>query len=339
MFKRVKCWWYKFNTCKLFNISNEIKLIDSLKFYQRSLSELSSTLTEEEKNAVKFLTNQFLNHHYYFSTVWPYLTAKIKEKILVIIANGKGIIPYEFTVNMESLFLTPDKEFWEKTEFFSELKLQAVDNESYKNSKYLYLNLKMRNLGDLNDLYNTQDVILLCEIIESRFQAMQNTYGFNPRKCNSASTMSGCIEREMSKVIITLPTKIENVEIFEQTVTGGFSCVNNRLAFDTQILLPNLIESENIAKKNFNYKVAYNLKINNERLKKRVITKILKLDENNPYGHGMTKSLPTGCIKDNKNISWEIFNFLLETVSLDDKIGHLYIVHIEFDVKNATKKQ
>ena len=197
----------------------------------------------------------------------------------------------------------------------------------------------MRNLGDLNDLYNTQDVILLCEIIESRFQAMQNTYGFNPRKCNSASTMSGCIEREMSKVIITLPTKIENVEIFEQTVTGRFSCVNNRLAFDTQILLPNLIESENIAKKNFNYKVAYNLKINNERLKKRVITKILKLDENNPYGHGMTKSLPTGCIKDNKNISWEIFNFLLESVSLDDKIGHLYIVHIEFDAKNATKKQ
>ena len=197
----------------------------------------------------------------------------------------------------------------------------------------------MRNLGDLNDLYNTQDVILLCEIIESRFQAMQNTYGFNPRKCNSASTMCGCIEREMSKVIITLRTKLKHVEIFEQMVRGGFSCVNNRLAFDTQILLPNLIESENIAKKNFNYQVAYNLKINNERLKKRVITKILKLDENNQYSHGITKSLPTGCIKNNKGISWNRFNFLLETVSLDDKIGHFYIVDIEFDVKNATKKR
>ena len=53
----------------------------------------------------------------------------------------------------------------------------------------------------------------------------------------------------------------------------------------------------------------------------------------------MTKSLTTGCIKYNKDISWETFNFLLETVSLDDKIGHLYIVDIEFDVKNATKKQ
>ena len=32
------------------NISNEIKLIGSLKFYQRNLLEPSSTLTDEEKN-------------------------------------------------------------------------------------------------------------------------------------------------------------------------------------------------------------------------------------------------------------------------------------------------
>ena len=80
-----------------------------------------------------------------------------------------------------------------------------------------------------------------------------------------------------------------------------------------------------------------NLKVNNERVKKRVITKILKLDENNQFRNGITKSLPTGYIKDNKDISWETFNFLVETVSVDDKIGHLYIVDIEFDVKDATK--
>ena len=100
----------------------------------------------------------------------------------------------------------------------------------------------MRNLSDLNItsdlyyLYNTQDVILLSEILENRFQVMQNNYSFNPRKCNSASTMSGYIEREMSKVIIMLPTKYEHVEIFEQTVIGSFSCVNNRLTFDTDII-------------------------------------------------------------------------------------------------------
>ena len=50
---------------------------------------------------------------------------------------------------MESFFIKPDKEYWEKTEFFSELKLDAVSDENYENSKYLYLTLKMRNLGDL----------------------------------------------------------------------------------------------------------------------------------------------------------------------------------------------
>ena len=133
----------------------------------------------------------------------------------------------------------------------------------------------MRNLEDLNDLHNTQDVIfLLTEIIESRFQAMQNTYSFNPRKRNSAISMSGCIEREMSKIIFTLPTKYEHIEIFEETVVGGFSCVNTRLAFDSLILLPNLTDKtdlkNNPMNENFNYKVFYNLKISNEKTKKEL---------------------------------------------------------------------
>ena len=33
---------------------------------------------------------------------------------------------------MESFFIKPDNEFWEKSEFFNELKLSAVDDESYE---------------------------------------------------------------------------------------------------------------------------------------------------------------------------------------------------------------
>ena len=53
-------------------------------------------------------------------------------------------------VDMESFFIKSDKDFWEKTEFFSELKLSAVDDEDYENSKYLDKTLKMHNVGDLN---------------------------------------------------------------------------------------------------------------------------------------------------------------------------------------------
>ena len=57
--------------------------------------------------------------------------------------------------------------FGKKLTFFSELKQSVVNDEDYKNSKYLYQILTMRNLGDLNDLCNTQDITLLTEIIEN----------------------------------------------------------------------------------------------------------------------------------------------------------------------------
>ena len=137
---------------------------------------------------------------------------------------------------------------------------------------------------------------------------------------------------------------LKHVETFEQTVTGSFSSVNTRLAFDTQILLPNLEYKDDLEKnplnKDFKYKVIYYFKLDRKKAqKKRVITKILKLDENNQYGNGMTKPLPTGCIKDDNDLSWEKFNILLEKVDFEDEIGHLFIVDIMFDLKNATKRQ
>ena len=65
------------------------------------------------------------------------------------------------------VFIKPKNDFLGKSEIFSELQERAVNDEDYQNSKYLYQMLKMRNLGDVNDLYNTQDVILLTERIES----------------------------------------------------------------------------------------------------------------------------------------------------------------------------
>ena len=70
-----------------------------------------------------------------------------------------------------------------------------------------------------------------------------------------------------------------------------------------------------------------------------MITKIPKFDENNQDGFGMTKPMPTGCIKDKGQHSWLHFHILLETVDLDDCIGHILIVDIFFDEKNAIEKQ
>ena len=70
--------------------------------------------------------------------------------------------------------------FFLKDEFFSTLKGKNVDDESYENAKKLFILLKMRNLSNLNDLYNAQEVIILLETIENIFQSMQDKSGYNP---------------------------------------------------------------------------------------------------------------------------------------------------------------
>ena len=53
----------------------------------------------------------------------------------------------------------------------------------------------------------------------------------------------------------------------------------------------------------------------------------------------MTRPMPTGCIKQNNSPSWLEFNLLVEKVSLEDPIGHLFVADIEFDEQNASEKQ
>ena len=91
-----------------------------------------------------------------------------------------------------------------------------VDDESYENSKKLNILIKMRNLSDLNDLYNAQDIIVLLEMMENRFQSIQAKSGYNPRIINSASKLSSCIQRDQAKSILTLPVNNMQVEVFEK---------------------------------------------------------------------------------------------------------------------------
>ena len=148
-----------------------------------------------------------------------------------------------------------------------------------------------------------------------------------PQKCTSASLLSGCIHRYLSKVIISLPTKPEIVDVFEKTLLGGFSCVNTRLAFDTSILLP---RNQNGDRKK-DVKLIYRIRNreNNSYEDKRVVEKILK----------MAQPLRTGYIKKSKKLpTLKEFNLIIKGISHEDKIVHLFVVDIEFDKKNATLK-
>ena len=125
--------------------------------------------------------------------------------------------------------------------------------------------------------------------------------------------------------------------------------MNNRIGFDTEVLLPNFSNSENEkmsidesckAYKNQKYKVGFTIKLDNDVKSKeyRVISKVIKFDENNQYGFAMTKPMAVGAIKE-KKASRNEFNILFEKLSLNDKKGHIFIVDIEFDHLHATDCQ
>ena len=93
------------------NVRGEIKFIDSLKYYQHSLAELTSSMDLKETDKARTLMNSFLKNHQYFSTVWAFLPPSQQENILVITCEGKGVIPCEIVTGLNSFFLKPENDF------------------------------------------------------------------------------------------------------------------------------------------------------------------------------------------------------------------------------------
>ena len=86
-----------------------------------------------------------------------------------------------------------------------------------------------------------------------------------------------------------MPTSAEHIRVFEKTLIGGYSCVNTRMTFDTDLFL----------KDNVNEKVIFKTCDGQHN---RFSSKIIEMDENNQYGFAMTKPLPYRCIKEKKNL-------------------------------------
>ena len=168
----------------------------------------------------------------------------------------------------------------------------------------------MGSLGDMNDLYNAQEVILLFETYENRFQFKHDWYGLNPTKW------------EMSRVIIALRTSSKVTDIKKKKKRSGFSLVNTILAFDSEILLPNLIQknSKEDSQKDYNYKVYYNIKLNEDKeyMKKKNHNKNSKIGWKQLIRIRHDKAITNWLYKKDLDVTWRTFNLLLEKVSLDD---------------------
>ena len=107
------------------------------------------------------------------------------------------------------LRISSRKWFFSNTEFYSSLKNEIINDESYENVKQFRKLLRLKKPLELNDIYNFQNTIIFCKIFEDKAREMMCKFPYNPRKCTSASSLSGCIHRFLLKSIITLPTQAD----------------------------------------------------------------------------------------------------------------------------------
>ena len=64
------------------------------------------------------------------------------------------------------------------------------------------------------------------------------------------------------------------------------------------------------------------------------------MDQNNQYVNAMTKPLVIGSIeKEKKVLTLREFDIIIQGILDDEKIGHVFVVGIEFDQENAREKQ
>ena len=128
---------------------------------------------------------------------------------------------------------------------------------------------------------------------------------------------------------MTLPTKPEQVELFEKTLICDFCCVSIRLALDSTILF---LKNEKFTLKD-SLKLIYKVRSGKDNVLevKSIVRKILKMDENNQYANVMTKPLPTDSITKLKRPSLKKSNLINESLSAEVSIGHHFAVDTKFN--------
>ena len=76
----------------------------------------------------------------------------------------KGVYPYEYMDSWERFNETslPSKE-----DFYSNLKMENIDDIDYRHGNNVFKRFKLENLGDYHDLYVKSDTLLLADVFEN----------------------------------------------------------------------------------------------------------------------------------------------------------------------------
>ena len=110
------------------NISSQVKFIDTIRYYQQSLSK---SIHQTKKRHIQSSCKKIYRKNPTYSANFLSLSDENKEWILEFLSRGKGVIPYEKIKLHEDLNCVPEGEFFNKSEFYSLLKNEIILDQDY----------------------------------------------------------------------------------------------------------------------------------------------------------------------------------------------------------------
>ena len=272
---------------------------DSLQFLGSSLDTLTKNLAAKAVRG-QTLEDVFPNLHKYFKEKWGHLPPQAFKML-----TRKGVYPYSYMDSFEKFeeSCLPPKE-----KFYNDLSKTHISEDEHEFIQELWETFKLKNLGELHDLYMETDVLLLADIFQEFRHFSLLKYRLDPAHYNTAPGLSWSAALLHTMQRLEIPIDPDMHLFFDKGLSGGASQVGNPWA---------QANHEGI-EKNFDREVlrAY----------------IAMFDCNNQYGWAMSQYLPTHGFKWMKLETecpkfWT--NFVLEQEDCQDT-GYFFEVDLEY---------
>merc|ERR1712055_1137868 len=117
-----------------------------------------------------------------------------------------------------------------KEDYFNQLTGKDISEKDYEFAHKLYHTFKLKNLGELHDLYMGSDVNLLADVFESFREFNLKHYKLTPVHFYTAPSLSWSACLKYTGVKLELPTCPDMSMFFDRGLIGGISFIANQLA-------------------------------------------------------------------------------------------------------------
>ena len=275
-----------------------VEFKDSLQFLNSSLDKLVKNLKDKGVKEGKTFGETFPHTYEYFKSTWN----DVNEDGFELLTR-KGIYPYEYMDGPERF---QEKKLPPKEEYFSKLSGKDISDKDYEFAQEIWKTFKLKNLGQLHDLYMGTDATQLADVFEEFRDFNLKHYRLDPVHFYTAPSLSWSACLKYTGVKLELPTCPDMSMFFDKGLIGGISFIANQLARANHA---GLGEHFDILK---------------------AISYIFMVDCNNQYGWAMSQYLPTGGFKwmDEKTlVEWEEF---MKAQKDEQEKGYFLEVDLEY---------